>query len=368
MKQARILAVDDRPENLDLMRHMLQRKGYDVICAFNGTEALALLDAQTVDLILMDLYMPNQSGDEIVRLIKQDARFVDTPVIYVSAIETASAKLRAFTAGGVDYITRPYQVSELMARIETHLGIRQTAAEQQRQIDQLRERNELKDNMLYVVAHDLQNPITVIASYVELLQLRDHEYWDKNERSREYLDKIRATALRMGQFVNELLDVMKIENSEPTDIALTNLNQLLYACCQELRPLATSRAITMELKTPATDLYARVMPQLFQQAVVNLLANAIKYSDDDTVILVSLAADETVIRIQVQDHGLGIPEDALPLIFNRFYRVNSVQHRQRSGNGLGLTLVKLIVEQNGGTISVISHLNEGSTFTIELPA
>lgn len=368
---ARIMVVDDQPENLELLSQLLQRKGYEVIACTSGQRALDVLETADVDLILMDVNMPEMNGYETVAIIKQQDRFRATPVIFVSAIEETNIKMKAFLAGGVDYVTRPYQVKELLARISAHLRvIQQRSAEspaQEREISHLREINQVKNDMIYLVSHDLQGPISVIVSHVDLLRRRDPEYWQVHPKSNDYLNIIRDTSLRMARFVSDLLDVMRIEASGNMAPQLTSLDMLLTQCYQDVQPLAVNRSIRLVYQPPEDNPTLMLVHQLFTQAVVNLMSNAIKYTDEGGEVTLYTERTASEIRIVVQDTGLGIPEEDLPYLFDRFYRVPTAQHRTREGTGLGLAIVKMIAEQHGGSVSVQSQLGQGSRFTIHLP-
>jgi signal transduction histidine kinase len=368
---ARIMVVDDQPENLELLAQLLRRKGYEVIACTSGLQALARLETAEVDLILMDVNMPEQNGYETVAIIKQQDRFRATPVIFVSAIEETNIKMKAFLAGGVDYVTRPYQVKELLARISAHLRVTQQRSaesqEHEREISHLRETNQIKDDMIHVVSHDLQNPISVIVSHVDLLRRRDPEYWQLHPKSNEYLDTIRDTALRMARFVSDLLDVMRIEAADKPAPQLTSLDMILTQCHHDTQPLAANRSIRLLYQPPQDNPTLMLVQPLFSQAVVNLISNAIKYTDEGGEVVLYTERDATELRIVVRDNGLGIPEEDLPHLFHRFYRVASPSHRTREGTGLGLAIVKMIAEQHGGSVSVESQLGRGSRFTIHLP-
>ena len=364
----RILVVDDQVENLEMLGQLLRRKSYDVLTANSGQQAIDLLQNEDIDMILMDVNMPHLNGYEAVERIKKTERHKDTPVIFVSAIEETNVKMKAFLAGGVDYVTRPYQFKELLARITTHLKIHARTGRQRRQIAELQEVNQLKDDLLSVVAHDLQNPISVIVTYVDVLKRRDRDYLIEHPQSRETLDNIKDTAMRMAQFVGDLLDVVRIESQETVSAQTVILNDLLQQAYEDGNLLSEPKQIKL-IHTPLEMRISMMLPaHLFAQAVANLLSNAVKYSHDRSNIHLYTEKDTSEVRVIVRDEGLGIPLDAMPFLFKRFYRVESMEHQSRSGNGLGLAIVKLAVELSGGSISVESEMGKGSKFTIHLPS
>jgi signal transduction histidine kinase len=367
---ARILVVDDQVENLTLLSQMLQRKGYEVLTVLSGSRALDLLKTQMVDLILMDVNMPEENGYDICFKIKEDVRFRDVPVIFVSAIEDTTIKIKAFQAGGVDYITRPYQVRELLARVQTQINIRfqqqQVTQSKQEEISQLHQKNQLKDDFLRMVTHDIQNPLSVIVSYTELLKRRDPQYWVDNTRSGEYLEIIKSTALKMAQFVADMLDLARIEARETVSREMVSVSSLLNICMEDVRVMADQKRINLIYERPDATLKLFLSQQLFSQVILNLLSNAIKYTNEGGEVHLYTLQTEKSVQIVVKDSGIGIPAEALPQVFERFFRVDTNEHRSRSGSGLGLAIVKMIVEQHGGTIDVQSESGKGSQFTVTI--
>jgi two-component system, sensor histidine kinase and response regulator len=367
---ARILVVDDQLENLTLLSQMLQRKGYEVLTVLSGSRALDLLKNQMVDLILMDVNMPEENGYDICFKIKEDVRFRDVPVIFVSAIEDTTIKIKAFQAGGVDYITRPYQVRELLARVQAQINIRfqqqQATQSKQEEITQLYQKNQLKDDFLRMVTHDIQNPLSVIVSYTELLKRRDPKYWVDNARSGEYIEIIKSTALKMAQFVADMLDLARIEAHETITREMVSVGTLLNICIEDVRVMAEQKRINLIYDAPDATLQLFLAQQLFSQVVLNLLTNAIKYTNEGGEVRLYTVQTENNVQIVVKDTGIGIPTEALSQVFERFFRVDTNEHRSRSGSGLGLSIVKMIVEQHGGTIEVISETGKGSQFTVTI--
>jgi two-component system, sensor histidine kinase and response regulator len=367
---ARILVVDAQLENLTLLSQMLQRKGYEVLTVLSGSRALDLLKNQMVDLILMDVNMPEENGYDICFKIKEDVRFRDVPVIFVSAIEDTTIKIKAFQAGGVDYITRPYQVRELLARVQAQINIRfqqqQATQSKQEEITQLYQKNQLKDDFLRMVTHDIQNPLSVIVSYTELLKRRDPKYWVDNARSGEYIEIIKSTALKMAQFVADMLDLARIEAHETITREMVSVGTLLNICIEDVRVMAEQKRINLIYDAPDATLQLFLAQQLFSQVVLNLLTNAIKYTNEGGEVRLYTVQTENNVQIVVKDTGIGIPTEALSQVFERFFRVDTNEHRSRSGSGLGLSIVKMIVEQHGGTIEVISETGKGSQFTVTI--
>jgi signal transduction histidine kinase len=368
---AKIIIVDDQVANLTLLKELLSRRGYEVVAFSNARETLAYLEDSTADLFLLDVNMPDITGYQLCSQIKSIPRLRPIPVIFVSAVEETNIKIKSFLAGGVDYITRPYQVKELLARIQTQLNVVNSheyeVQTHRDEITQLQRLNKLKDEFLQMVSHDLKTPLTVIISHSDLLKIRDKAYLENNQRSSEIIENIKQSALRMSQFVHDILDVAWIEAKTDVSRQLQNVDDMLQNCVKDISVLAQENNITIHYNPPVTNLYIFVAPNLFSHVFINLLTNAIKYTPNGGDVYIEVENLPTETRFIIRDTGIGIPPNAKALIFERFYRVETPEHLKRSGSGLGLSIVKSIIEQHDGQIEVFSEEGKGSTFVVTLP-
>ncbi|UCC62540.1 MAG: response regulator, partial [Anaerolineae bacterium] len=220
--KGRILAVDDEMLNRILLSTSLQESGYTVETAENGQQALQMLRAQPFDAVLLDLIMPGMDGYQVCEQIKADQQIHDIPVIFISALEEIGDKVRAFAVGGADYVTKPFQFEEVLARVETHLALRDLNQELERRLEELQARNEELDAFAHTVAHDLKNPLTAIVGYTTLLEIKRAQLPD--EKVAYYLDTVAKSARKMTNIIEELLllaSVRRVEEveMEPLDMA-----------------------------------------------------------------------------------------------------------------------------------------------------
>lgn len=351
-----ILIVDDTPANLSVLSFMLQQEGFRVRPAINGSVALTAVRAEPPDLILLDIRMADMTGYEVCYHLKQDPISRDIPVIFISALDDVEDKVKAFEAGGVDYITKPFHVEEVVARVRAHL----TLQDQRRAIERL---SNLKDDLMHIVAHDLKNPISVIRGYTEML-LDGADNFDMTDS----LHKIHVTADRMLALVTALLDYGRLEQGIPLLTQPSPLEPLLMDSVESFALLAHEKSITVSVRVDAPDARAIIDRERMMQAINNLIGNAIKYTPEGGHVEVALSADPDTVTIEITDDGEGIPTEHLPRLFERFYRVPQQTSAQNiTGTGLGLAIVKLIVEKHGGVIGVESVVGVGSRFTIRLP-
>ncbi len=357
-EQAHVLVVDDIDVNREMLARILKRQKCQVSQVADGLEALEILKTVTPDLILLDVSMPNMDGYEVCEQIKANPSTQHIPVIFISALNELEDKMRAFQVGGVDYITKPFKVEEVSARVNSQL----TMAQQRQKIMQL---NETQAQILQMVSHDLKNPLQIIIGYASML-LEPNPPIDYIQ---DIAEQILNSANKMDQLVRQLLDLRHLESGTPLHIEPVSLSKVLLSVgmMNELALQQKGQNFTLDLP-PDDLLMIEADALLIEQVFTNLLSNAIKYTPVGGEIAIRTSSDESSVTVIVEDNGLGIPPKALPRLFDRFYRVDTQEHRQAaSGTGLGLSIVRAIVENHHGDISVESELGKGSRFIVTLP-
>lgn len=362
-----ILVVEDSEANVEILKNLLERRGYDVTTARSGSAAFEWLENNLPDLILTDINMPGMDGFEVCSRLKADERTAEIPVIFISALDDTENLVKAFKVGGADYITKPFRFMEVVARVQNHLMI----ARQRQQIQELRDQDrkqfesisKMKNHFIGTATHDLKNPLMVILGYVALMerqeQTRDNPVFEKS------LQAIRDGVGRMSELVSDMLDLVQLESRAELVKERQTINTLLEACVKDFEVMSTD--ITLSLETPPENIQCLIDSSGIKRVIDNLISNAIKYSTTGGSVTVRLQADDQDAIIEVTDTGLGIPEEEMPHLFDTFYRVKHEAHRQVDGTGLGLAIVKTIIDQHDGQVEVRSKLGEGSTFTIRLP-
>lgn len=388
---ASILIVDDTMYNIQLLSLMLIKQGYQVEKATNGTEALEKANSQLPDIILLDIRMPDIDGYEVCKKLKINPKTQAIPIIFISSIEEPSEKVEAFSVGGVDYISKPFQLIEVLARIETHLRLCSLQKKLQEQNEQLqlsaevlerslrqeRELSEMKTNFISVVSHEFRTPLTTIQSASELLE---HYEWTKEERV-EQLHQIQSEVKHMTALMEDVLFLSRA-NANKSKLNLTEFD-LLKFCSQLLRQIQKtfgqnynlnsfvqilSSNILIEnihLQNKIPELMVSMDEKLLRQILSNLMTNAIKYSPENKNIDLNIIVSPENVRFIVIDHGIGIPKDDLNHLFSAFHRGKNVGILP--GTGLGLSIVKNCVDIHNGSISVQSQLNVGTEFVVVLP-
>lgn len=357
-----ILIVDDTAANLRLLTHMLTEQGYHARPVLNGTQALAAVQAMPPDLILLDIRMPGMSGYDVCQRLKQDAHTRSIPVLFISALSDTDDKVKAFAAGAVDYITKPFQLEEVLARVQTHLTVRNL----QRHLEaEIVERDGLIADLkayAHTVAHELRSPLAGALGAAQLLA--DPATVMPDDERRAFVGMMIDSLQKANGIVKELLLLAELRQaavaSKPLEMGPIVASALARVAAEA--ELAGAR-IAQPASWPAASGYAPWVEEIW----VNYLTNAIKYGGAPP--LVTLGAepmDDGQARFWVSDKGDGLSRAQQSLLFAPFTRLDLTH---ATGYGLGLSIVQRIVQKLGGQAGVVSSgiPGEGCTFFFILP-
>jgi two-component system, sensor histidine kinase and response regulator len=391
--QATILVVDDMPENLRLLLAILNQQGYTVRLASSGPMALQSVDVAIPDLILLDIKMPDMSGYEVCERLQAAARTRDIPVIFISALSDLQDKVQGFAVGGVDYLTKPLQAQEVLARIQTHLKLRslqqallqeihrRTEAEDELRVlnqqlqeanqdlhslnEQLQQANASKDTFFSILAHDLRSPFTGLLTLTEVLA-HDIQHFTKDQIQQK-LRTLHTASENVYELLTDLLTWSRLQRGvleyQPTALPLFELvEHTLHILAAE----AERKSIRLRSAIPRdVEVYGDY--NMVNTIIRNLLSNALKFTPTDgTITVVSRYAGGNV-EIAVRDTGIGMPADLLEKIFRIDQKTSRKGTAGEPGTGLGLILCKELAERNHGGIRVESQVGQGATFTFTLP-
>ncbi|MBE9110475.1 response regulator [Nodosilinea sp. LEGE 07298] len=357
-----ILIVDDTPDNLRLLSAMLGRHQLGVRKALTGQWAIAAAQVAPPDLILLDIKMPEMSGYEVCERLKADPATQAIPIIFISALDDAIDKVKAFAAGGADYITKPFQEAEVLARIAHQLELRRLQGQLVAQNAELVRSNRELEQFASVVSHDLQQPLQSILGYTKLIGLA----WPDIQQSpaQPYLENILGASGRMQQMIQDWLAYAQAGQAQ-TLLAPIDGNVLLDQVRLNLKTALTDTEATLVYGDLPRVLGNEVqLMQLFQ----NLISNALKFAQPDTrpEITISVEPQPHAWQFGIHDNGIGIAAEHLGQIFEAFHRLHDAQ--TYPGSGIGLATCQKIVEHHGGRIWAESQLGLGTTFYVILQA
>jgi two-component system, sensor histidine kinase and response regulator len=376
----RILVVDDNEDLVEMLSAVLSLEGYEPFPAYNGADAIAAMAAHDPHLVLLDRALPDLDGLEVCARIKDvDAgRFL--PVIMVTAAARRDDKLAGLAKGVDDYITKPFDMDELIAKVRVMMRIKATEdklrqrtvelailhQQEQQMVVRLTELDQLKSQFVATASHELRTPLSIIKGFTNLLTRRDDFGFDRDTEM-QYLGLIDSQVNALTSLVDDMLSASRIESGR---VRLQRERMDLLPMVQ--RQLATFRIAAAERKIDVRleqgdSAVAYADAQQVEQVFVNLVSNAIKYSYDGGSVLVNLVAGPEYITISARDAGVGIPTDQMDQLFSKFTRLANPRSVQAGGTGLGLFIARNWVEANGGRIWAESEENVGSTFSFTLP-
>lgn len=355
-----ILVVDDNRINLNLLSRMLTDQGYEVQKASNGPEALASVTKAPPDLILLDIMMPKMDGYKVCHQLKQDEKTREIPIIFISALDETDDKVEAFAAGGVDYITRPFKVAEVKARVQTHLNLRSL---QENLKQKIRERDKLiaeLDAFDHTVAHDLKTPITSIVGYAQLLKKSSHKMTP--EETKNSLAKIVQRGKDMANIIDELLLLAGVRKKEQVEMSVLDMDTIITKTQRRLSIMIQDHQA--QIIVPETWPKAIGYGPWIEEVWTNYISNAIKYGGKPPIIELGATKQEgELVKFWVRDNGNGLSSKEQNKLFTPFTRLSQVKIE---GHGLGLSIVQRIVEKLGKQVDVDSEPGQGSTFSFTL--
>jgi signal transduction histidine kinase len=373
---AKLLVIEDEELVRQSYIDMLSFFGYDVESVPNGREALSLINKQDYDIVITDLNMPEMDGLEVLKYIKKRKPYIE--VIVITGYATLENAIKAMKVGAYDYFAKPIDIDHVrivLSKCVQKIGAKKENEELRSLNEKLKELNELKDKFITITNHELRTPITVLKGYIELI-----DYYLEDSRNAEITEAIEilsGTMVELVDIVEHMHDVSSFDyGKKKLTISDIDIQSLLLLVFKEMKILFEKRNIHLDLGLNGHA--ARIQGDYIRikRCLRELLQNALKFTPEKGKVTVNYEINESNknIHIKIQDTGVGIPENKQNLIFEPFYEVQDAINHMTSktefmggGIGLGLTLVKEIVESHQGAILLDSTEKKGSTFTVVLP-
>jgi signal transduction histidine kinase len=382
--RGRVLIVDDSEFVRTALADRLAELGHEILTAANGLEALDVVEREDVEVILLDVQMPVMDGKELCARLKASDAHRSIPVLMLSTRAEMADRVSGLRLGADDYLPKDCDDEELGAKVEAFLRIKRlhdnlelkrrelaTANEKLLQLDRM------KQDMSAMIVHDIKNPLNVVMGAFQAVRgFLDGSMTKDDAISLLALGEARADAIL--KLANELLEIARMEDEEvPLELSTFDLRDLVAGVLGGHAPAAERRGLTLGAAPASEPLPLRADRDQLARAVENLVSNAVKYTPDGGRVEVRLRAfsgrrfgerGSRFLEIVVEDSGAGIAAADLPRLFDRYYRAQARRRGLAEGTGLGLTIVKRIVEAHGGWIHVDSRLGQGSVFRVTLPA
>ena len=369
---SRILVVDDNPATLYATGRVIRAAGFGVLEADTGAAAVTAATTQPVDLVVLDIDLPDLDGYEVCRQIRATPESSTVRVVYLSAtFVDDSHRVEGFEAGADAFLTHPVEPMVLVATIRSLLRTRaielqlEGLLQREREVREQAERaNRSKDEFLATLSHELRSPLNAIIGWAEVARLRA-----TSDDVRQALRVVVRNARFQTQLISDLLDVSRITlgkmelSKETIDIA-----ELVSTTVESLRSMAEEAGVTVDLDVQKGIGPLEADPVRVQQMISNLLSNAMKFSVAGGKIRIGVRREADNVVLTVSDDGRGIESTMLPLLFDRFWQEDTSSKRTHSGLGLGLAIVKHVALMHGGSVRAESAgLGKGAQFTVTLP-
>ena len=365
MSNGTVLIVEDDEDLACMLEYNLGRKGYLTITALNGLNACRLIEANTPDLILLDIMLPGMDGWEICRIIRHHDRkdISEIPIIMLTALGSAQEKLKGIEIGADDYIPKPYSIKEVMLKVERLLRRQITKRHLDTEVRRLEAREAQRNDFQDMLFHELKNQLMIIGGYSNRIAkqglLNPEEY-------RHCAAVISEHSQALNALAEEMLLLYRLEEgSYHLPVEEVSLETTVTQIVSALSTQADEKEIRVNLERTGKLPVLRLNPFAVKLALSNLLENAIKYSPKQSDITVRTALKgETGVTIEVIDRGPGIPENERSRIFGRYYRGENVKNRTK-GTGLGLYISKTLIESMGGVIRLETNNRNGTCFRVD---
>jgi signal transduction histidine kinase len=398
-----LLLIDDRPDNIKSLMDFLTKSGFKVLIAKDGQDGIKTAEIGNPDLILLDVIMPDMNGFEVCKILKSQDNTKHIPIIFLTVRTELFDIVAGFEMGAADYITKPLQYEEVLARVTTHLKLhqlqqqleqqnqeltgeinrrrqaevalqqeqntlRQRTAELHKMNQELAYMTKLKDEFLANISHELRSPLHAILTVTE--SFLDQVYGTINAKQHKFLRLLENSAQHLLELINEILDLSQINANKLTlHFAPTEVQEICQTCIHLVRELASQKKLKLTIESDFAVNTIQADARRLKQILVNLLTNAIKFTPEQGEVKLEIQGDEEakIVHFGVRDTGIGIPIEYLNRIFDAFVQLDGGLNRAQEGSGLGLSLVYRLTEMHGGSVQVTSEVNKGSYFIISLP-
>jgi signal transduction histidine kinase len=386
-RPALILIVDDESKNRKLLEVMLAPEGFVLVTAASGAEALTIIDDQSPDLILLDVMMPDMNGYEVAAKIKGNIGSKNIPVIMLTALDDRNARLLGLNAGAEDFLTKPVDRAELCVRVRNLLRLKtygdklaaanralessheqlaaalEEAGEARRMAEHA---NNAKTQFLRAMSHELRTPLNAISGYTEILEMGIRGA--VNPEQTKDLGRIKRAASYLLRLINDILTIARMEGARPLNLVPIQVNQLLAEVDGLCTLQAKARGVTLTVTPCSTEVLVMADAERFQQILLNLLTNAIKFTAKGGSVEVTAYEVDGIFQVRVKDNGVGIRLLDVDRVFDPFVQIDRhLTLDTQQGVGLGLSISRELARAMHGDLTLQSIEGIGSTFTLTLP-
>lgn len=372
----KILIVDDIPANIQILGNILSKENFQIAYAQSGKQALSVIKHQKLDLILLDIMMPYMDGFEVCKILKNQKETAEIPIIFLTAKADMESIVKGFEAGGQDYITKPFNAAELLARVNTHIllheqkkslkelnenlesKVKDRTAELENAYKRLGYLEKAKTDFLSIISHELRTPLNGLTGLSTLLSQTD-----LNDEQKEYIRYLKEVSDRLANFseVALLITSLKVQKYE-ADLIATAVKYLIESATKRFNEKNAKHQVSLKMKDVDKDVMISSAPDLIRKSLEFILDNAKNHASEKGQIELIVAADKNWVTIECLDDGTGFEQEALDHPFELFYN-SDLAHSQ--GTGLSLAAVKLIVDIHDGNMEIENRKSGGACVRIQ---
>ena len=366
MAGLKVLVVEDHDIVRKIICSCLKGFGVSIVEATNGVDAFNLLKEQGgFDMVVTDMDMPKMNGKDLCRKIRRDLGLTELPVIVICGFQDRSLFFELYKEGASDCLVKPLVREELFARLAVFLEVILLHREQRMKIEELKNLNKLKDDFLSVCSHDLKTPLTSILGVSRLL-VNDQTL---EEKHRQLIGMVENSGNFLLTLIDDLLDLVQMQMEEQElHKEILDIEELAGQVIENASLIASAKNITLTLNSEINRSEILGDKTAMERILNNLLSNAVKFTADGGTVAMDLSHTQNQeIRLSIQDNGIGMPDEMIDHLFDKYVKTSRRGTGGEKGTGLGLPIVKDLVEKHDGTISVQSTEGKGTCFTLIIP-
>ncbi|MFO8086537.1 MAG: hybrid sensor histidine kinase/response regulator [Bacteroidales bacterium] len=372
MQKLTVLVVDDETGICSGIERILRKFsvdypfmdnviGFDIHSVYTGEDAIEFIDQTQTDVVLLDNKLPGIQGNDVLEYINQ--KQYDTYVIMITSHASLEVAVKATKNGAYDFVPKPFTPQELKSAMENvtrHIFLKRMTTKLNKEGKQIR------FQFLSVMSHELKAPINAIEGYIKMMQRR--EFGEQLDDYEEILERLKKRTESMQNLIMDMLDLTQIESGKKSrELARVNLTEIAYSAIDMMKPYAIQKDVKVNIHGPE-KLELQADADEMEIILNNLISNAIKYNKQGGTVDCNIRESKGFATITVSDTGIGMSKTEQARLFNEFVRIKNEKTKNISGSGLGLSIVKKLVDRYNGDINVCSKPEEGSSFTVTLPA
>ncbi|MDP6505128.1 MAG: response regulator, partial [Planctomycetota bacterium] len=315
----RVMVVDDEERHRAFLRDLLEARDHHVTEAFDGVNALEIIERNRPDVILLDVKMPRMNGFDVCKKLKEDSTTAPIPVLLVSALSDRENRLKGIQCGANDFLKKPVDPRDVVVRVRNAVLAKQLNDQLQRSRQQLKELKQERNELTHMIVHDMNSPLTAIDDFLEIVESSAGE--KLSERELGYLKRSRQGSDALKQMITTLLDVSRLEAHElPLNLGAVKLTPLVREAAESFRPLYESRELVLDLDDSTV---AHCDREIIRRVLDNLLSNACRYTPEDAAIKAQVISQGDSIRVAIIDDGPGIPSEYREEVFRKFGQIDA---------------------------------------------